>query len=68
MAHFYSSKDVQNLLDLNSRRVAQLRIQMMNEELKAQGYWTERGRVPKSFFHEKYPYIPQREMTHGPQS
>lgn len=59
MKHFYTSREVKELLDLNSLRVAQLRIQAMNEELKADGYWIERGKVPKSFFHEKYPYIPE---------
>jgi len=59
--HFYSSKDVQDILGLGSIRAAQLRIQFMNEELKAKGFWIERGKIPISFFHEKYPYIQQSE-------
>jgi len=55
--HFYNTKDVMNLLSLNSIRTAQLRIKAMNEELKGKGYWVERGKVPIRFFHEKYPFI-----------
>lgn len=57
MKHFYDSNDVQRLLQLGTLRTAQMRIQAMNEELKAKGYWTERGKIPVSFFHEKYPYF-----------
>lgn len=45
------------LLELNNLRTAQMRIQFMNAELSAKGYWVERGKVPISFFHEKYPYL-----------
>lgn len=55
--HFYSSHEVQELLGCGTLRTAQLRIQAMNEELKAKGYWIERGKIPITFFHEKYPYI-----------
>lgn len=61
--HFYSSKDVKEILGLGNLRTAQLRIQVMNEELKAKGFWIERGKIPVSFFHEKYPYIQSQE--HG---
>lgn len=54
---FYTSHDVQKLLDCGCLRTAQLRIQAMNFELKEKGYWTERGKVPVAYFHEKYPYI-----------
>ncbi|MGG0753005.1 hypothetical protein [Brevibacillus laterosporus] len=57
MKHFYDSKDVMKLLSLNSIRTAQLRIKGMNEELKSKGFWIERGKIPISFFHEKYPFI-----------
>lgn len=57
MKNFYSSKEVQELLDCGCLRTAQLRIQAMNEELKSKGYWVERGKIPVAFFHEKYPYI-----------
>jgi hypothetical protein len=57
MKHFYDSKDVKQLLGLGSLRTAQLRIQTMNEELKSQGFWIERGKVPIKFFYEKYPYL-----------
>ncbi|MFG3613130.1 hypothetical protein [Rummeliibacillus stabekisii] len=59
--HFYSSHEVKDLLDCGTLRTAQLRIQAMNEELKAKGYWIERGKIPVTFFHEKYPYIKQKE-------
>ncbi|MFS0822133.1 hypothetical protein [Bacillus sp. 1P02SD] len=57
MKHFYNSKDIQQLLGLGSLRTAQLRIQSMNNELKAKGYWVEKGKVPIKFFYEKYPYL-----------
>lgn len=60
MKHFYGSKDVKNLLSLNSMRTAQHRIQLMNDELKRRGYWTERGKIPIQFFHEMYPYIEKK--------
>lgn len=56
--HYYTSKEVQQLLGLGTLRTAQNRIKSMNEELQARGYWVERGKVPRKFFHERYPYIP----------
>ncbi|MDV2629151.1 hypothetical protein [Bacillus velezensis] len=61
MKNFYDSKDVKRLLNLKSIRTAQLRIQNMNDDLKSMGYWTERGKIPVRFFHEKYPYISSEE-------
>lgn len=55
--HFYTSKEVKEMLDCGTLRTAQLRIQSMNEELKAKGFWVEKGKIPVKFFHEKYPYI-----------
>jgi hypothetical protein len=55
--NFYTAKDVQEILNLGHIRTAHNRIQSLNEELKSKGYWIERGKVPISFFHEKYPYI-----------
>ncbi|MNE74700.1 hypothetical protein D3C80_1707950 [compost metagenome] len=60
MKHFYTPKEVQQILELSSIRTAQLRIQFLNAELASKGYWIERGKVPVSFFHEKYPYIQQQ--------
>lgn len=60
--HFYDSKDVQGILGLRCLRTAQLRIQSMNEELKARGFWIERGKIPVTFFHEKYPYLRQPDQ------
>lgn len=59
--HFYTWKEVMEMLDCGTLRTAQLRIQAMNEELKAKGYWIEKGKVPIAYFHEKYPYIPHFE-------
>jgi hypothetical protein len=59
--HFYDSKDVKLILGLGSIRTAQLRIQAMNKELTEKGYWIEKGKIPKKFFHEKYPYIGELE-------
>ena len=61
MKLYYDSKDVQAMLNLNSIRTAQLRIKSMNDELKQMGYWIERGKIPKRFFHEKYPYTLEME-------
>lgn len=60
--HFYNSKEVQEILGLGTLRTAQLRIQSMNDELKARGYWIERGKVPIEFFHEKYPFVKKVEI------
>ena len=49
------------MLGLGCIRTAQIRIKAMNDELKAKGYWVERGKVPVSFFNEKYPYVEQKE-------
>ncbi|AOS69313.1 hypothetical protein CJZ71_07365 [Bacillus subtilis] len=57
MKNYYDSHDVKTLLNLKSLRTAQLRIKTMNDDLKAMGYWVERGKVPIKFFHEKYPYV-----------
>ena len=54
MKNYYDSNDVKKLLDLNSIRTAQYRIQAMNEELKEQGYWIERGKVPVKFFENNH--------------
>lgn len=62
MKHFYTSKEVQQLLGCTTLRTAQNRIQAMNEELQSKGYWVERGKIPISFFHEKYPYIERGEI------
>lgn len=60
MQNFYTAAEVKTMLNLGHIRTAQLRIQKMNEELTAKGYWIEKGKVPISFFHEKYPYIDKR--------
>lgn len=60
MKHYYTSTDVQKLLECGTLRTAQLRIQSMNEELRSKGFWVERGKVPIAFFHEKYPFIPKQ--------
>ncbi|WP_404336435.1 hypothetical protein [Planococcus rifietoensis] len=57
MKNFYNAQEVKEMLDLGTIRTAHMRIQSMNAELEAKGYWVERGKVPVSFFHEKYPYI-----------
>ncbi|WP_209020085.1 hypothetical protein [Jeotgalibacillus proteolyticus] len=54
---YYDAKDVQAILGCGTVRTAYARIQRLNKELEAQGYWTESGKVPISFFHEKYPYL-----------
>ncbi|QFF98794.1 hypothetical protein PB01_08085 [Psychrobacillus glaciei] len=61
MKHFYNSKEVMELLTLNSSRTALSRIKALNEELIEKGYWIERGKVPIQYFHEKYPYIERKK-------
>ncbi|MNW57346.1 hypothetical protein D3C74_351430 [compost metagenome] len=65
--HYYTAAEVQLLLGLGSLRTAHNRVQSMNEELQARGFWVERGKVPRKFFHERYPYIPNEaeEGNHG---
>lgn len=58
---YYTAKEVQEILRLGHIRTAQLRVKKLNDELVAQGYWIEKGKVPVSFFHEKYPYIEKLE-------
>lgn len=61
MKNFYNSKEVMEILGTGHIRTAQLRIKAMNDELTTKGYWTEPGKVPISFFHEKYPYLEKLE-------
>lgn len=61
MKQFYTASEVKEMLNIGHIRTAQMRVKSMNDELKAKGYWIERGKVPISFFHEKYPYI-QKEV------
>lgn len=46
---FYDSKEVQSMLGLGCIRTAQIRIKVMNDELKAKGYWVERGKCQLHF-------------------
>lgn len=61
MKNFYNSQDVKKLLSLSSLRTAQLRIKALNDDLKAMGFWIERGKIPTKFFHERYPYVESLE-------
>lgn len=63
MKHFYDSRDVVSLLNLNSLRTAQNRIKAMNAALLEEGFWIEPGKVPVTFFHEKYPYVKKLEVA-----
>jgi len=56
MKHFYSAKEVAAILGIHER-TAFNRIRAVNDELQAQGYWIEAGKMPVSLFHQKYPYI-----------
>lgn len=55
--HFYDAKDVSLILGV-SERTAYYRIHEMNNDLKLKGFYAEQGKIPKLYFHEKYPYIP----------
>lgn len=56
---YYTAQDVASMIGCNIR-TAYVRIQLLNEELTQRGYWIERGKVPKAFFHEKYPYLKEQ--------
>ena len=60
MKNFYSIKEVAELLDV-SISTASRRIKTMNQEMIAEGYYAEQGKVPIELFHEKYPYIKKLE-------
>lgn len=60
--HFYDAKDVSLILGV-SERTAYYRLQEMNKELKSKGYYAEQGKIPKLYFHEKYPFIPKNEES-----
>lgn len=62
MKHFYTTKEVADMLGLHPR-TASNRIRTMNDDLKAQGYWVEPGKIPVVVFHEKYPYIQREEVV-----
>lgn len=57
--NFYNSKEVAEMLGV-SLSTATRRIKAMNEEMVAQGYYAERGKVPVQLFHEKYPYLEKK--------
>lgn len=61
MKHFYDSKEVAELLQCSLSH-ARKRIKAMNDEMIADGYFAEPGKVPIKKFKEKYPYI-EREET-----
>lgn len=63
MKHYYTAKEVQEMLSIGSLRTAQNRVQSMNSELAGKGFWVERGKVPVQFFHEKYPFIQRKEKA-----
>lgn len=48
-----NAKDVAKLLDI-SERTALRRIKQLNDELEAEGYFTEAGRISSKRFFEKY--------------
>lgn len=56
MKLFYTTKEVAAMLGV-SPRTASSRIRAVNDELVAQGYWVEPGKIPVNLFHQKYPYI-----------
>lgn len=62
MKHFYTATEVKELLGVGHIRTAQMRIKAMNDELLTKGYWIESGKVPISYFHEKYPYIKREQV------
>ncbi|TDL39431.1 hypothetical protein EVU91_04610 [Macrococcoides bohemicum] len=62
MKHFYDAKDVSQLLG-RSLSYARKRIKAMNDEIIADGYYAESGKVPIKKFHEKYPYIEKEETA-----
>ncbi|WP_414051107.1 hypothetical protein [Macrococcus animalis] len=62
MKHFYDAHDVARLLE-RSLSYARKRIKEMNDEMIAEGYFAESGKVPIKKFHEKYPYIEKERLS-----
>lgn len=60
--NYYSITDVMKLLEV-SRTTAHKRIKAMNDEMIAEGYYAEPGKVPVQLFHEKYPYLKAEESV-----
>lgn len=56
MKLFYGVDDVSEILQV-SRKTSYKRIHNLNEELKSEGFWAERGKVPIEKFNEKYPHL-----------
>ena len=50
---YYSAKDIAEMLDVSIASAYKI-IRRMNEELKNKGYITIQGKVPKTFFDEKW--------------
>lgn len=46
-------KDLEKILDRSESHCYSV-IKKLNSELKSKGYHTERGRVPKKYFFERY--------------
>jgi hypothetical protein len=50
---YYTVEDVQKILGISSSKAYQV-MRLLNKELKAKGYITIAGKVPKKYFGEKY--------------
>lgn len=51
---YYYKDDIKRLMEFTSDSAAYRLIQNLNKELKAQGYITKCGAVPKEYFHQRY--------------
>lgn len=49
----YNAHDIQELLDVSESKAYQY-IRIMNEELKANGFLTVRGKVPAAYVRERF--------------
>lgn len=58
--NYYTVEDVQKLLGVASSKAYQV-IRQLNSQLKAKGYITVAGRVPKKYFNERY-YCDEKEL------
>ena len=50
---YYTANDVGSILGVSRSRAYKI-VRILNEELKAKGYITIAGKIPKKYFAEKY--------------
>ncbi|MGG1518722.1 hypothetical protein ABE504_25105 [Paenibacillus oryzisoli] len=52
MSPYYTANEVKDILGVSTSQAYE-RVRQLNIELQSNGLWTEPGRVPKAYFHER---------------